>query len=216
MEAYFKKMEKKFSEVGTNILQRITSPWFFTFIPWWVVFNYDFLLIMLGKIQVVYAINQHYCTVGSTRYTIAGCIPQISIGFWHWVFYTPWVTKLALPIITTIFSMTAVACGIAKLADIYESIIAHDFLWRMQDVEKRKTRYKEHNAEIQKELDRKNKLTDTLGTDSNKNKDILSVILSAEQDREKLVAMLKNIEECHDEIDKIKKMCILKKIFYIK
>ena len=116
-------MEKKFSEVGTNILQRITSPWFFTFIPWWVVFNYDFLLIMLGKIQVVYAINHHYCMIVSIRYTIAGCIPQISTGFWRWAFYTPWVTKLALPILATIFSMTIFSYVVSWIIDIHNTIM---------------------------------------------------------------------------------------------
>jgi len=125
-------MEKKFSEAGTGILQRITSPWFFTFIPWWVVFNYDFLLIVFGKIQVIYVINHHYCMTGSTRYTIAGCIPQISVGFWHWVFYTPWVTKLVLPIIATVFSMTVLAWCIGWISIVGESLVAQDFMWKKQ------------------------------------------------------------------------------------
>ena len=123
-------MENNLKDETKSILHRITSPWFFTFIPWWVVFNYDFLLIVFGKIQVVYAINHHYCMVGSIRYTIAGCIPQISVGFWHWVFYTPWVTKLALPMIATIFSMTVVAFGIRYIEEVYHSIIAKDWIWK--------------------------------------------------------------------------------------
>ena len=56
-------MEKKFNEIGTNILHRITSPWFFTFIPWWVVFNYDFLLCVFGKFDTVDKINKYYDTI---------------------------------------------------------------------------------------------------------------------------------------------------------
>ena len=122
-------MENNLKDEAKSILHRITSPWFFTFIPWWVVFNYDFLLIVLGKIQVVYAINHHYCMAGSIRYTIAGCVPQISIGFWHWVFYTPWVTKLAFPILATVFSMTLFVWFIRFVQNIYDSITLQDILW---------------------------------------------------------------------------------------
>ncbi len=115
-------MENNLKNEAKSVLHRITSPWFFTFIPWWVVFNYDFLLRIFGKFETVDKINHHYCMADSIRYTIAGCIPQMSVGFWHWAFYTPWVTKLAFPILATVFSMTVVAWFISLITDLHHKI----------------------------------------------------------------------------------------------
>jgi hypothetical protein len=129
-------------ELKEKAFQRMTSPWFFTFIPWWVVFNYDFLLRIFGKFDTVDKINQYYCEAEKIRYTLAGCISPNGTGwaydFWHWVFYTPISVKILLPVLATVFSMTVIACGISYIQDKYNSIMEKDYFWKKREKQYRK------------------------------------------------------------------------------
>lgn len=93
-------------ELKEKAFQRMTSPWFFTFIPWWVVFNYDFLLFATGNGDIVREMASHYCTkeLYSTleHFTIFGCAKPHTTFWWLLWF------RFLLPILATVVSMTAI------------------------------------------------------------------------------------------------------------
>jgi hypothetical protein len=120
-------MEKKFNEIGTNILQRITSPWFFTFIPWWIVFNYDFLLRVFGKFGTVNNINKYYCGAENFKYSILGCVKLNQEG-WLKLWYSPleWtmnnlpiLPKFIIPFGLTVVSLKFISKFVTKQENHY-------------------------------------------------------------------------------------------------
>lgn len=120
-------MSQEMSETTKGILQRITSPWFFTFIPWWVVFNYDFLLFATGNGDIVREMASHYCTkeLYSTleHFTIFGCAKPHNTFWWLLWF------RFLLPILATVFSMIVFSHFIGFVQDIYNSSIKKDWLY---------------------------------------------------------------------------------------
>jgi hypothetical protein len=112
--------EEVSKEMKEGILQRMTSPWFFTFLPWWVVFNYDFLLFAIGSGDIVRDMASHYCTkdLYSTleHFTIFGCAqPHTTFGSLLWF-------RFLLPILATVVSMTIIAWFISWITDLYHKM----------------------------------------------------------------------------------------------
>jgi hypothetical protein len=105
-----------------SILQRITSPWFFTFIPWWVVFNYDFLLIVFGAEANLAEVSAHYCNSGNEVPTIFGCMAIKGDGILHWLGWK----KFVIPVVLTFFGLVIFYPMIKIIEDFYNAVSIGD------------------------------------------------------------------------------------------
>jgi len=156
------------AKVKEGILQRITSPWFFTFIPWWAVFNYDFLILVFGKVETLNAVRTYYkCSGLNKRLSIFGCI-----DFYEW-WNNQFFWKLLFPVVATVVSMLAFAYGISWVQDKYNSIMEKDFWWKKRlrsklmkleeniDGKMKNTGY-HLNSKAQESLNKKHRIDGTL------------------------------------------------------
>ncbi|MFT4967096.1 MAG: hypothetical protein ACI9CD_000091 [Candidatus Deianiraeaceae bacterium] len=146
-------------ETTQNILQRLTSPWFFTFIPWWVVFNYDFILLVIAGKEKVEEIKKFYGCEGF-RYTIFGCADE---NYW---FHYPLVWKFLLPFVFTLISLTLVNRFIRWVENIYESIQQKDLVEKhKQEI---KTMQSNHTKQINEAEEKLNEEKEKLNEEKEK------------------------------------------------
>jgi membrane protein insertase Oxa1/YidC/SpoIIIJ len=156
-------MENNLKDEAKNILHRITSPWFFTFIPWWVVFNYDFLLRVFGKFDTVDKINEHYCGAENFKYSIFGCVKLNQEG-WLKLWYSPleWTMnnlpifpKFIIPFGLTVISLKFVSKLIIKQENNYyanTSISLPLLVNKYKTLEETSKNYKDEYKKIQQDM----------------------------------------------------------------
>jgi hypothetical protein len=100
---------KSFGEAVGNS----SKSWYFTFIAWWCVFNWDFILLFLGNFDRLQEINQYYC--GLAKLTLFSCEYPIESAKWEFFYkfyHYPLISKLLLPILLTVFSLLGFERGI--------------------------------------------------------------------------------------------------------
>jgi len=106
-------------ESTLEAIGKSSKSWYFTFIAWWVVFNWDFILLFLGHLDRLQEINQYYCGIPQihNRLSLFGCG---NIESWHQI---TWVKKLLLPIGMTVVSLTLFEWFIQWVLHLQEKLL---------------------------------------------------------------------------------------------
>jgi len=93
-------------EIKAVLYDRVSNPFFGYFVAWWLVFNFDFLLIVTGKTATLEHLKTYFAyeSCGGYKFISLLCsfdwIKQYSTGFWYLVAY-----RLILPTLFTFITI---------------------------------------------------------------------------------------------------------------